>query len=59
MRLMAQCLPCKALVFTAARQMADGEVEIMENHLRACRPLNPIRHHRDLLRHFKITMTDR
>jgi len=53
----AECLYCARQVFRAARRLGGVQLDMIENHVLACRPLEPIERVADLLVHFKITAT--
>ncbi|HEY2389456.1 MAG TPA: hypothetical protein VGK30_21080 [Candidatus Binatia bacterium] len=53
----ARCLYCARQVFRAARRLGGVQLDMIENHVLACRPLEPIERTTDLLVHFKITET--
>jgi hypothetical protein len=53
----AECIYCARLVFRGARRLGGVQLDMIENHVLACRPLDPIERVDDLLGHFKITKT--
>jgi hypothetical protein len=53
----ARCIHCARLVFRRAYRLGDVQLDIIENHVLACRPLDPIERVEDLLGHFTITET--
>ena len=50
----AECVYCARQVFRAAPRLGAVQLAMIENHVLACRPLDPIEHADDLLEHFKI-----
>jgi hypothetical protein len=53
----AECIYCARLVFRGARRLGGVQLDMIENHVLACRPLEPMERVDDLLGHFKITKT--